>query len=182
MRKSLQRQDRPPHLVDRLRRGSRTPSPAPCSDPSGPIAGPVMSVTSWPEVVLALAGQQRVLLRAADDQAGDDVDDLHPRGNVTGGPRPDERWSGIGRFRCDPEPSRGSWRRGLRLHLCVIVEVDKNVCAIFAPSVGDRARTEGCRAACPRAPGLEAGGPVVEGFVAVTADIQFLVAVQAARR
>jgi hypothetical protein len=29
------------------------------------------------EVVLALAGEQRVLLRPADDQARDDVDDAH---------------------------------------------------------------------------------------------------------
>src|SRR5688500_3670030 len=30
-----------------------------------------------PAVVLAFAGQQRILLRAADDQAGDDMDDSH---------------------------------------------------------------------------------------------------------
>jgi hypothetical protein len=30
-----------------------------------------------PAIVLALAAQQRVLLRAADDQASDDVNDFH---------------------------------------------------------------------------------------------------------
>jgi hypothetical protein len=46
------------------------------SDPSGPIAGPVISVTSCPRL-LPLAAEQRVFLRPADDQAGDDVDDFH---------------------------------------------------------------------------------------------------------
>ena len=72
----LDRQDRPPHLVDDLDAVAVAASPAPsASPPARSRAGDERDVV--PAVVLALAGEQRVLLRPADDQARDDVDDPH---------------------------------------------------------------------------------------------------------
>src|SRR5258706_1791641 len=90
----LQRQNGPPHLVDYL-----DPITVPLRPlhqrPLRPQRRPGNERYFMPQVVLPLARQQRVLLRPTDDQAGDDMDDLHSRrantaraASMISGPRP----------------------------------------------------------------------------------------------